>query len=162
MRSVLRRFASTEGLSEETAAAAAIRSYPRPSLLDAPVAGLEALGIETQGQLVEHFPHSHSNRELMPVAQLAIGQEATVAVTVRSTSVKPMRNRRQKRVEARVFDESGPLVAVWFNQPWVARQLGEGAMVLLHGKLRQRNQFWVTEHELIGNGEAPVHTLGLV
>ena len=37
-----------------------------------------------------------------------------------------MRNRRQKRVEARVFDESGPLLAVWFNQPWVARELGEG------------------------------------
>ena len=91
-----------------------------------------------------------------------VGEEATVAVAVRTTSVKPMRNRRQKRVEARVFDETGPLVAVWFNQPWVARQLGEGAMVLLHGKLRQRNQFWVTEHELIGNGEAPVHTLGLV
>ena len=35
-------------------------------------------------------------------------------------------------------------------------------MLLLHGKLRQRNQFWVTEHELIGNGDAPVHTLGLV
>ena len=59
-----------------------------------------------------------------------------------------------------MFDETGPLVAVWFNQPWLARQLGEGAMVLLHGKLRQRNQFWVTEHELIGNGEAPVHTRG--
>ena len=26
-----------------------------------------------------------------------------------------------------MFDESGPLVAVWFNQPWIARQLGEGA-----------------------------------
>ena len=82
-------------------------------------------------------------------------------MTVRSVSVKPMRNRRQKRVEARVFDESGPLVAVWFNQPWLARQLGEGAQVLLHGKLRQRNQFWVTEHELLG-AEAPVHTVGLV
>ena len=34
--------------------------------------------------------------------------------------------------------------------------------MLLHGKLRQRNQFWVTEHELLGNGEAPVHTVGLV
>ena len=37
-----------------------------------------------------------------------------------------MRNRRQKRVEARVFDESGPLVAVWFNQPWIARELERG------------------------------------
>jgi ATP-dependent DNA helicase RecG len=61
-----------------------------------------------------------------------------------------------------VFDESGPLVAVWFNQPWVARQLGEGARVLLHGKLRRRNEFWVTEHELFGDGGAPVHTVGLV
>ena len=73
-----------------------------------------------------------------------------------------MRNRRQKRVEARVFDDTGPLVAVWFNQPWIARELSEGTHVLLHGKLRQRNQFWVTEHELIGNGGAPVHTVGLV
>jgi ATP-dependent DNA helicase RecG len=156
---VLRRFASTESLSTDTTA---IRSWPRPSLLDAPVSGLEALGIETQGELLEHFPHSHSNRELVLAAQLAIGQEGTVAVTVRTVSVKPMRNRRQKRVEARVFDESGPLVAVWFNQPWIARELTEGTHVLLHGKLRQRNQFWVKNHELLGNGHAPVHTLGRV
>ena len=81
---MLRRFASTESLSPESAASAAIRSYPRPSLLAAPVEGLEALGIETEGDLLEHFPHSHSNRELVPAAQLAIGQEGTVAVTVRS------------------------------------------------------------------------------
>ena len=70
-----------------------------------------------------------------------------MAVAVRSVTVKPMRDRRRKRVEARVFDESGPLVAVWFNQPWIARQLGEGAAVLLHGKLRRRGEFWVTEFE---------------
>ena len=60
-------------------------------------------------------------------------------------------------------DETGPMVAVWFNQPWLARQLGEGTALLLHGKLRHRNQFWVTEHELIGAAvQAGVHTLGLV
>ncbi|MEX2252903.1 MAG: ATP-dependent DNA helicase RecG, partial [Thermoleophilaceae bacterium] len=32
----------------------------------------------------------------------------------------------------------------------------------LHGKLRRRNEFWVSEHELVAAGEAPVHTLGLV
>ena len=42
------------------------------------------------------------------------------------------------------------MVAVWFNQPWLARQLGEGTALLLHGKLRRGNQFWVTEHEVIG------------
>jgi len=155
------RFASSDELTQAEAAAAAIRSYPRPSLLAEPLEGLDALNIATWGDLVEHLPHSHSNRQLHQAAQLAIGQEATVAVTVRTVSVKPMRNRRQKRVEARVFDESGPLVAVWFNRPWVARELGEGTRVLLHGKLRQRNQFWVNEHELLG-AESPVHTVGLV
>jgi ATP-dependent DNA helicase RecG len=159
---VTTRFASRDQLTPDDCASAPIRSYPRPSVLSTPLEKLEALGIETLGDLLEHFPHSHSNRELHPAAQLAIGQEATVAVTVRSVSVRPMRNRRQKRVEARVFDESGPLVAVWFNQPWIARELSEGSHVLLHGKLRQRNQFWVKTHELLGNGNAPVHTLGRV
>jgi len=131
-------------------------------MLAQPLNGLDALGIETLADLVEHFPHSHRDRTLHDVAALSVGQDATVAVTVRTVSVKPMRNRRQKRVEARVFDHTGPLVAVWFNQPWIARQLSEGSHVLLHGKLRQRNQFWVTEHELLGNGSAPVHTVGLV
>jgi ATP-dependent DNA helicase RecG len=156
------RFASSDELTQAEAAAAKIHSYPRPSLLEEPLEGLDALNIATWGDLVEHLPHSHRDRrELRRVAELMVGEEATVAVSVRSVSVKPMRNRRQKRVEARVFDDTGPLVAVWFNQPWLARQLGEGAQLLLHGKLRQRNQFWVTEHELLG-AEAPVHTVGLV
>ena len=157
------RFASSEELTAAEAASAPIRSYPRPSVLAEPVKGLDALGVETWGDLIEHFPHSHRDRrEVFDIASLAIGQDATVAATVRSVSVRPMRNRRQKRVEARVFDHTGPLVAVWFNQPWIARDLAEGTHLLLHGKLRQRNQFWVTEHELLGNGTAPVHTVGLV
>jgi ATP-dependent DNA helicase RecG len=158
-----RRFATTDELTAADAASAPIRSYPRPSMLAAPLKGLDALGIETLGDLVEHFPHSHRDRrDIRRVNELLVGEEATVAVAVRSTAIKPMRNRRQKRVEARVFDDSGPLVAVWFNQPWIARELGEGTMLLLHGKLRQRNQFWVTEHERLGNGGAPLHTVGLV
>ena len=149
---------ATDELTQAEAAAAKIHSYPRPSLLEEPLEGLDALNIATWGDLVEHLPHSHRDRrELRSVGELMVGEEATVGVTVRSVSVKPMRNRRQKRVEARVFDESGPLVAVWFNQPWLARQLGEGAQVLLHGKLRQRNQFWVTEHELLGGRGTGAH-----
>ena len=86
-----------------------------------------------------------------------------MAVAVRSVTVKPMRDRRRKRVEAKVFDQTGPMVAVWWNQPWIARQLGEGSQVLLHGTLKQRNQFHVKEFEPFGGGEAaPVHTVGLV
>jgi ATP-dependent DNA helicase RecG len=65
-----------------------------------------------------------------------------------------MRNRRRQAVEARVADESGPMVAVWFNQPWVARRLGEGSNVLLYGTRRDRNVFWVEEFELLEGGAA--------
>jgi len=164
------RFAATDELTTEDLRGAELRSLPRPSRLAEPVelpgkAGkaLAGLGIETVGDLIEHLPHAHRDRRDVRLAgELGVGEEATVAATVRSVTVKPMRDRRRKRVEARVFDESGPLLAVWFNQPWIARQLGEGAAVLLHGKLRRRGELWVTEHELLGGGEAPVHTVGLV
>ncbi|MBD0280822.1 MAG: ATP-dependent DNA helicase RecG [Thermoleophilaceae bacterium] len=163
-------FGSRDELTRDAALAAPVRSYPRPSRLaeplrlrGAPGKALLALGIETVGDLLEHLPHSHRDRrDVRLVADLGVGEEATVAVGVRGVTVRPMRDRRRKRVEARVFDESGPLIAVWFNQPWIARQLGEGAQVLLHGKLRRRSEFWVTEHEVFGDGGAPVHTVGLV
>jgi ATP-dependent DNA helicase RecG len=164
------RFATTEALDPTAAREAPIRSYPEPSALAEPVSlrgaagkALATLGIATVGDLLEHLPHSHRDRrDVRPIAGLAPGEEATVAVAVRSVTVKPMRDRRRKRVEARVFDDSGALAAVWFNQPWIARQLGEGATVLLHGKLRRRGELWVTEHEMLGGTEAPVHTVGLV
>jgi ATP-dependent DNA helicase RecG len=164
------RFAATDELTPDDLRAAELRSLPRPSRLGETVTlpgaagkALTGLGIETVGDLIEHLPHAHRDRrELRLAGELGVGEEGTVAATVRSVTVKPMRDRRRKRVEARVSDESGPLVAVWFNQPWIARQLGEGAAVLLHGKLRRRGELWVTEHELLAAGEAPVHTVGLV
>jgi ATP-dependent DNA helicase RecG len=93
---------------------------------------------------------------------LALEEEGTVEVTVRSVAVRPMRDRRRKTVEARVADESGPAVAVWWGQPWIARQLGDGARVRLHGRLKPRNRFWVTEHEVVGDDGGGIHTSGLV
>jgi len=73
-----------------------------------------------------------------------------------------MRDRRRKRVEARVADESGPMVAVWFNQPWLAKDLGPGTQLLLYGQRKERNQFWVKEHELLSASEAPASGSGRV
>ena len=155
------RFASKDPLPDD----APIRSYPKPSVLEEPLDGpkaLEKLRIHTWGDLIEHLPHAHRDRrEVRPVADLSPGEEATVAVAVRGVTIRPMRDRRRKRVEARVFDDSGPMVAVWFNQPWIARQLGEGAGVVLHGKLRRRGEFWVSEHEPFGDGHS-VRSVGLV
>ena len=165
-----KRFAAGEELSADELREVPLRSLPHPEALAEAVSlpgaagkALATLGVASVGDLLEHLPHAHRDRrDVRRVADLGLGEEATVGVAVRSVTVKPTRNRRRKRVEARVFDESGPLLAVWWGQPWIARQLGEGAAVLLHGKLRRRGEFWVTEHELLGGSDVPVHTVGLV
>jgi ATP-dependent DNA helicase RecG len=158
-----RTFAGADELTPAAARSAPLRSLPRPSELARPLRlrgkpgkALETLGIATHGALVEHFPREHRERDARKIAELGPGEEAAVAVEVRSVSVRPMRNRRQKRVEAKVVDDSGPMVAVWFNQPWLVDRLSPGTHVLLYGQRRQRNQFWVKEfEELDGAAAAP-------
>ena len=105
----MRQFAGTEELTAAEMLAAGIRSIPRPSVLAEPVEvrgkkaakGLQHLGIATRGDLIGHLPHSHQDRsDVRTVASLGEGEEATVAVTMRSLTVRPMRNRRLKKVEA--------------------------------------------------------------
>ena len=75
------------------------------------------IGIETLGDLLWHVPHGHRDRaEVREVADLRIGEEATVLVEVRSARVRPTRRRNLRLVEAKVADASGPMKAVWFNQ----------------------------------------------
>ena len=85
-----------------------------------------------------------------------IDEDATVSVLVRSVAVKPMRQRGRWRIEARVSDETGPLVAVWFGRPrFVADQFAPGQTLVLHGRYKPRNQFHVKEHEVVQNGGGP-------
>ena len=164
-------FATTDELTLERRLGAELRSIPRPSLLATPLEakgktekGLATLGIETVGDLIEHLPHAHHDRgDARAVATVGVGEDATIAVAVRSVAVKPMRDRRRKRVEAKVFDETGPMVAIWWNRPWVATEFGEGSQLLLHGKMKKRNDFHVNDHEVMGAGDGAVgHSLGLV
>jgi ATP-dependent DNA helicase RecG len=118
-------FASTDELTPDAAAGAPLRSLPRPSRLLRDL-GLQkkvrdaalALGLESVGDLLEHLPREHADRRATtPVNLLALDEDATVSVLVRSVAVKPMRQRGRWRIEAKVSDETGPLVAVWFGRP---------------------------------------------
>jgi ATP-dependent DNA helicase RecG len=123
---------------------------------------LARLGIATVRDLAEHIPRAYDDwREVAGFAALALGQEATVRCVVERVAVRPTRRRNLKLVQAVVRDEEGTRVAaVWFNQTWVARQLGEGTRLLIHGRLTG-DSFRVERHELAGE-TAGLHTLGLV
>jgi ATP-dependent DNA helicase RecG len=158
---------------------APLRSVPRPHALTLPITRLPGvgpaaakqaakLGIETLGDLLEHLPFSHRDYERRrTVAELALGEEATVLVRVRSCRLRPTRRRRLTILECQVADDSGPMKAVWFNQAYLADQLTEETAVLLRGRLeggRGGATFRVAEHEIVRRGDDAVgrHTTGLV
>jgi ATP-dependent DNA helicase RecG len=166
---------SGEAQNRDVLRRVALRSRPRPSRLEAPVNALKGagpklaeaarqIGIETLGDLLWHVPHGHrEHAEVREVADLRIGEEATVRVTVRSARVRPTRRRNLRLVEASVADGSGPMKAVWFNQVYLAERLRPGTNLLLNGKL-DRSGFRVRTHEFVSGSGTPegIHTTGIV
>ena len=157
-------FASSTPLARAEIEAAAVR-YPRPSAirvpLDVPGAKAEqaaaALGLNTVGDLLEHLPRDR--RQARTVAELSPGETATVVVEVRNISSRSVRRRGMRPlVEATVADDTGPVKATFFNQPWLVRQYPPGTRLVLHGRYQARNRFAVQTHArtneaLAGSGE---------
>ncbi|HTA13349.1 MAG TPA: ATP-dependent DNA helicase RecG [Solirubrobacteraceae bacterium] len=149
-----RAFAGSQELAWAQMLAAPVR-WPRPSRLGDPLEpssakmadGLAALGLDTSGDLLEHLPRDH--REARSVAQLRAGEQATVAVQVRSIAGRPVRRRGMRGlVEAGVFDETGSMRATFFNQPWLVKQYPPGTRLVLHGKADGSGRFRVSHHAI--------------
>jgi ATP-dependent DNA helicase RecG len=163
-------FATGEPLSHGDLATAPLRSLPRPSALDRELEikparaakAAEALGLETVGDLVEHFPFRHEDRgEARPIATLPPGEDVTVVAEIRGISLRRPR-RGLTLVQATIADESGPTKAVWFNQPWVVERLPPGTRVVLHGRFKsQRQGITVSEYELAADASSS-HSAGVV
>jgi ATP-dependent DNA helicase RecG len=151
------------------------KTAPRPSHLSAPaapdkrtrdlLAGLRPRPVENVGDLLEHVPFRHDDfREASRLADLRIGEEATIVVTVEGVRLRPTRRRNLVIVEARVRDESGPGLVVWFNQRYLAKQLTEGMRLSVRGERRGTvgAEIVAKRHELLESDERTTHTSGLV
>jgi ATP-dependent DNA helicase RecG len=148
----MRAFASGEALERAEMIEAPVR-WPRPTRLQEQLElpagklgdGLRALGLLTVGDLLEHLPHD--SREARTVSALQAGEQATVAVQVRSISARAVRRRGMRPlVEASVHDATGSMRATFFNQPWLVQRYPPGTRLLLHGKADGRGGFRVSHH----------------
>ena len=98
--------------------------------------GLAEMGIETVLDLLEHYPRRYVDRtERAEIHELEIGQEATVDAEVRAIHARRTRDRKRTIVNATVYDGTGLLEIVFFNQAWRERQLRPGTQVSLFGKV---------------------------
>ena len=158
-------FASERRMSREELIAAPVR-WPRPSRLEDPLDvspgkladGLETLGLTSVGTLLEYLPKD--SREARTVAALREGEQATVAVQVRTIVARPVRRRGMKPlVEATVFDATGTMRVTFFNQPWLVQRYEPGTRLVLHGKTTARGTFNVAHHAVGGDlsADPPAH-----
>jgi ATP-dependent DNA helicase RecG len=100
--------------------------------------GLADMGITSVLDLLDHYPRRYVDRtERAEIAELSIGDEATVDAEVRSIRSRRTRDGKRTIVNAVVYDGTGLLELVFFNQAWRERQLPVGTQVSLFGKVEQ-------------------------
>jgi ATP-dependent DNA helicase RecG len=96
---------------------------------------LGMLGIGNVLQLVEHYPRRYLDRtKKSDIADLRVGEEATVYAEVRKMSSRRTRQGRAL-VETIVYDGTSYLYVTFFNQGWRAQQLPVGTEAAFFGKL---------------------------
>ncbi len=128
---------------------------------------LKAFGLETVGDLIEHFPRRYEDfRDRKAIRDLKVGEEATIRGEVVRIRAERTARRRVDIVKVLVRDDTGAVEAVWFNQKYLTRVLAEGMKLSLRGTFRPqsgRQQFVVKGHEILEEeGGEGVHTEGVV
>jgi ATP-dependent DNA helicase RecG len=139
-----------------------------PGVSTAYATRLEKLGIATVGDLLHHYPHRYDDyTALKSISQLQYGEEVTVVGTIWETRTRSTRS-GGSLITSLIADASGTVEAVWFNQPYLVKQLRAGRRIVLSGKidehlghLRLQSPAWEPlEKELIHTGRlVPVYPL---
>ena len=100
---------------------------------------LAEVGIRTYRDLLNYYPRRYEDRRQLPAYSALRGLErATVAGTVRSRNL--IRSGRGLKVLRATLTNSRQesLTAVWFNQPWLEKQLFPGQRLIVTGAVKER------------------------
>ncbi len=126
---------------------------------------LHKVGIETAGDLLFYFPFRYDDfSEVKKISEVSLGE--VVSVRGKILDIQNIRTWKKKMnlTEALIEDDSGAIKTVWFNQPFLIRNLKAGANVSLSGKVvyaQEGLQLSNPSYELLGSGQS-LHTARLV
>ncbi|MGH2659466.1 MAG: ATP-dependent DNA helicase RecG [Actinomycetota bacterium] len=97
---------------------------------------LERRGLVTVRDALNFFPRQYEDRrEFVPFRKLRMGDVQATTGTVWSLT-PPLRGRPKIPLRVTFRDESGFLLALWFNQPYLAQVFKRGQRVILYGKVQ--------------------------
>ncbi len=113
-------------------------------------------GLSSVFDLLWNLPRAYMNRSLtINIEALSDGEVASIRGRIVAASSH--RTRRGFGVfRARIEDQTGTVTAVWFNQPFLSRQIKIGHDVFLVGRVKSGYgglELYPTEYDLIDDGE---------
>ena len=93
----------------------------------------EAAGLSTVGELIDFLPRAYEDfSEVTPIADIKPGK-LTIKARCEKISTRPVR-RGLRLTTATLFDDTGKLQAIWFNQPYRETQLKSGEEFYFSGE----------------------------
>lgn len=96
---------------------------------------LQKLGIKTISDLIHHVPHRYIDfSKIVPISKTRQSDVLTVKGKVKSIKNQYTRTVRKIQI-AEVEDNTGTILAIWFNQPYLINTLREGDLISLSGKI---------------------------
>jgi len=126
-----------------------------------------SLGIESIEDLLYYFPYRYEDRtNFLLIKDLSEGSLSTLKAKVFSVRERvSLRRRNFKIIEAVVGDNSGKILCVWFNQPYLKNYFKPGEEVILYGKAQHyagKMQINSPEFELIDSRDSDSLNIGRI
>ena len=118
---------------------------------------LNRLGIQTIGDLLEHYPRDYKDRSRMvTIADLSETEENTFVALVRGEG-QSVRRGRLVMTKVQAYDETGEITLVWYNQPYMKTAFQPNESYLFTGKMQKkygRMEIASPEYEIVGKSFA--------
>jgi ATP-dependent DNA helicase RecG len=94
------------------------------------------LGLKAVKELLEHYPRRYLKRgELTAIAEIPIGDSATIVGEVVSASIRQLKGRSGSILEVLVSDGKSQISLAFFNQAWRQKDLHAGVRGMFSGKI---------------------------
>ncbi len=101
----------------------------------------EAAGIRTVRELVMFLPREYRDlTQTVPLCELKAGDTAAVKVRV-AGEVSERRARRLLITKLYVTDDTDTVPVLWYNQPWLKKQMAPGRELMLYGKAEHKQGY---------------------
>lgn len=117
---------------------------------------LAEVGIHSYLELLHYYPRRYEDRRALPYFG-ALGDQGSATVIGTVSGRKLLRARSGMTVLRALLTDryGGRLTAVWFNQPWLEKQLFPGQRLIVSGRLKRRGrqlELHVSHHEVDDDG----------